>query len=190
MVSSTVKGDEYSELQPHIMQTDEKSLPITLFSTRKMIWEVRMRTRLSWDELAYVLNTDRGTIDSWASGGKISPCDKEHLQSILDLICKIDRGWTPTNYALLTQENDNLPLKLLSEKKYEQFLMLLGRGSGREPTPKFSEAPEVRAACPYCPSLPWYELLMPLPDPVIVRDEPLLFAKSINVPWRDPFTSK
>jgi hypothetical protein len=41
----------------------------------------------------------------------MSPHDKEHLQHTLEIIRKIDRGWPDNNYALLTRENDSIPLK-------------------------------------------------------------------------------
>lgn len=122
--------------------------PVTVAaSSGAAIGELRRLSGLSWDQLARLFNVSRRSLHFWASGKSMTPSNEEHLQRLLAVVRKADRGSASANRAVLlgVREDGNLPFDLLSAGDYERVLALLGLGEGRRVSlPKSSE--ETRTA--------------------------------------------
>ncbi|MBK6693592.1 MAG: helix-turn-helix transcriptional regulator [Myxococcales bacterium] len=115
------------------------------------IGELRRLSGLTWDQLARMFSVSRRSLHFWASGKPMAPSNEEHLQRVLAVLRKIDRGAASANRSALlgVREDGSIPFDLLVAGKYESALSLLGPllgpGDGRRGTPpRLSE--EARAA--------------------------------------------
>lgn len=111
------------------------------------IGELRRLSGFTWDQLARLFGVSRRSLHFWASGKQMAPSNEEHLQRILSIVRKIDRGSASANRtALLGVRTDgSFPCDLLAAGKYDQVLALLGPGEAHRATPRpLSE--EARAA--------------------------------------------
>jgi DNA-binding transcriptional regulator YiaG len=116
------------------------------------IGELRRLSGLTWDQLARIFGVSRRSLHFWASGKPMAPSNEEHLQRVLAVLRKIDRGAASANRTALLGvcENGSLPFDLLVDGDYERALSLLGPGDARRVwPPKVSrEARAVRAPRP------------------------------------------
>jgi len=107
----------------------------------------------------------------------MAPSNEEHLQRVLAVLRKIDRGAASANRTALlgVREDGSIPFDLLVNGDYERALSLLGPGDGRRVSPpKLSE--EARAArAPRAPK----ELVGALQDRIHPTSGRLLVAKPI-----------
>ena len=111
------------------------------------IGELHRRSGFTWDQLARVFNVSRRSLHFWASGKPMAPSNEEHLQRLLSVVRKIDRGSASANRAALlgVRQDGSIPFDLLAAGDYERVLALLGQGERRRAAlPKLSA--EVRAA--------------------------------------------
>lgn len=111
------------------------------------IGELRRLSGLTWDQLARVFSVSRRALHFWASGKPMTPSNEEHLQRVLAVVRRIDRGSASANRAALLggREDGILPFDLLVAKDYERVSSLLGEGGARRVSlPKLSK--EARAA--------------------------------------------
>jgi DNA-binding transcriptional regulator YiaG len=111
------------------------------------IGELRRLSGLTWDQLARIFSVSRRSLHFWASGKPMAPSNEEHLQRVLAVVRKIDRGSASANRAALLagRENGLLPFDLLVAKEYDRVGSLLGEGEARRaPLSKLSR--EARAA--------------------------------------------
>lgn len=111
------------------------------------IGELRRLSGLTWEQLARMFSVSRRSLHFWASGKPMAPSNEEHLQRVLAVLRKIDRGAATANRAALlgALEDGTVPFDLLINGEYERVLSLLGPGEGRRVSPpKLSE--EARAA--------------------------------------------
>ena len=111
------------------------------------ISELRRLSGLTWDQLARLFNVSRRSLHFWASGKPMTPSNEEHLQRLLAVVRKVDRGSASANRAMLlgVREDGSLPFDLLASGDYDRVLSLLGPGEARRISPpKLSE--EARAA--------------------------------------------
>jgi DNA-binding transcriptional regulator YiaG len=111
------------------------------------IGELRRLSGFTWDQLARIFNVSRRSLHFWASGKPMAPSNEEHLQRLLSVVRKIDRGSASANRAALlgVREDGSLPFDLLAAGDYERVLSQLGQGKARRAAPpKLSE--EARAA--------------------------------------------
>ena len=105
-------------------------------SSGSAIMEVRLLADLTWEELAEVFGANRHSIHSWASGKSLRAKEEQHVYHVLDEIRRIDRGTSRENRALLLREHNGVvPIALLRDHKYEEFVELVDDGPGR-PKPK------------------------------------------------------
>ena len=111
------------------------------------IGELRRLSGLTWDQLARLFNLSRRSLHFWASGKTMAPSNEEHLQRLLAVVRKVDRGSASANRALLLggREDGSLPIDLLAAGEYERVLSLLGSGEARRISPP-KLADEARAA--------------------------------------------
>jgi len=141
------------------------------------IGELRRLSGFTWDQLARIFNVSRRSLHFWASGKPMAPSNEEHLQRVLAVLRKIDRGAASANRTALlgVREDGSIPFDLLVNGDYERALSLLGPGDGRRVSPpKLSE--EARAArAPRAPE----ELVGALQDRIHPTSGRLLAAKPI-----------
>lgn len=144
--------------------------------------ELRRLSGLTWDELARVFGVSRRSLHFWASGASMARGDEEHLQRVLAVVRKIDRGTASANRAALlsSRQDGSLPLELLVAKDCERIISVLGGGDVRRVAlPKLSK--EVHAArAPRPPE----ELVGALQDRIHPASGRLLGAKVIAIPQR------
>ena len=143
------------------------------------IGELRRLSGLTWDQLARLFNVSRRSLHFWASGESMAPSNEEHLQRLLALVRKVDRGSASANRAMLlgAREDGILPFDLLASRDYERALSLLGPGEGRRVSPpKLSEEAR-KARAPQQPE----ELVGALQNRIHRDDGRTRAAKSVRV---------
>jgi DNA-binding transcriptional regulator YiaG len=111
------------------------------------IGELRRLSGLTWDQLARLFTLSRRSLHFWASGKPMAPSNEEHLQRLLAVVRKVDRGSASANRAMLlgVSKGGILPFDLLVEGEYERVLSLLGNGESRRISPP-TLSKEARAA--------------------------------------------
>jgi len=144
------------------------------------IGELRRLSGLTWDQLARLFKVSRRSLHFWASGKAMTPANEEHLQRLLAVVRKVDRGSASANRAvLLVARHDGIiPFDLLAEGQYERVAALLphGQGPSRVVSPRLSnEAKAARA--PRSPE----ELASALQDRVHRETGIARAAKSVKV---------
>ena len=116
------------------------------------ISELRRLAGLTWEQLARVFGVARRSLHFWASGKPINAANEERLRRLLAALRQADRGAADVNRAMLLRDHDGvLPIDLLAEGSFDEFLSLVGRGPGRrrlELTPLSAEAREARKPPP------------------------------------------
>jgi len=144
------------------------------------IGELRRLSGFTWDQLARLFNVSRQSLHFWASGKPMAPSNEEHLQRLLAVVRKIDRGSASANRTALlgVREDGSLPFDLLAVGDYDRVLSLLGPGEAhRVSPPKLSD--EARAArAPRPPE----ELVAALQDRIHPTSGRLLAAKAVRNP--------
>ena len=146
------------------------------------IGELRRLSGFTWDQLARLFNVSRRSLHFWASGKAMAAGNEEHLQRLLAVMRKIDRGSASANRAALlgVGEDGNMPFDLLAAGDYERVGSLLGPGEARRnPPPKLSEEAR-RARAPRPPE----ELVGALQDRIHPTSGRLLAAKAVRIPRR------
>jgi DNA-binding transcriptional regulator YiaG len=109
--------------------------------------ELRRLSGLTWDQLARLFSVSRRSLHFWASGKPMTPSNEEHLQRLLAVVRKVDRGSASANRTMLLRgrEDGSIPVDLLAAGDYDRVFSLLGPGEVRRATPpKLSD--EARAA--------------------------------------------
>ncbi|HEY5958499.1 MAG TPA: hypothetical protein VIV60_18180 [Polyangiaceae bacterium] len=143
------------------------------------IGELRRLSGLTWDQLARIFGVSRRSLHFWASGKPMAPSNEEHLQRVLAVVRKIDRGSASANRAaLLAGRKDGLlPFDLLIAKDYERVTSLLGEGDARRVPPrKLSKEPH-RVRAPRAPE----ELVGALQDRIHRDSGAFRAAKSVRI---------
>lgn len=147
------------------------------------IGELRRLSGLTWEQLARLFNVSRRSLHFWASGKTMTPSNEEHLQRLLAVVRRFDRGSASENRTLLlgVRENGSIPFDLLAAGDYERVVSLLGPGSGRKVVPPSRLSPEAQAArAPRPPE----ELVGALQDRIHPASGHLLAAKPIKISRR------
>jgi DNA-binding transcriptional regulator YiaG len=117
------------------------------------IAEVRRLTGLTWDQLARLFGVSRRSLHFWASGKAMTPSNEEHLQRVLGVVRKIDRGSAGANRAVLVSDSRGgiIPFDLLADRRYERVVALLGHGAGPGARPPKLSAEAMAARAPRPP---------------------------------------
>jgi hypothetical protein len=94
-----------------------------------------------------MFSVSRRSLHFWASGKAMTPSNEEHLQRVLAVLRKIDRGAASANRTALlsVREDGSIPFDLLVNGDYDRTLSLLGPGDGRRVSPP-KPSTEARAA--------------------------------------------
>jgi DNA-binding transcriptional regulator YiaG len=146
------------------------------------IAELRRLSGLTWDQLARLFQVSRRSLHFWASGKAMAPSNEEHLQRLLSVIRKMDRGSSDANRAAIvaTSEDGTIPFDLLVAEQYERASAMLGTsGVPRATTPRLSSE-ALASRSPRPPE----EIVDALQDRVHPASGRLLGAKQVGVSRR------
>jgi DNA-binding transcriptional regulator YiaG len=101
--------------------------------SRKAIVELRRLSGFTWDQLARLFNVSRRSVHFWASGKAMTSGNEVHLQRLLAVLRRIDRGSAGANRAelLAVHEGDSSPYDLLAQGKYDLAALLAGPGQAQ-----------------------------------------------------------
>lgn len=133
-----------TELLPRSTIVGQTTAGTTVDSTRSVgaaLGELRRLSGLTWDQLSRVFGVSRRSLHFWASGKAMAASNEEHLQRLLVVVRRIDRGSASANRAALfgAREDGRIPFDLLTAGEYERVVSLLGTGEiGPAPRPKLS----------------------------------------------------
>jgi hypothetical protein len=141
--------------------------------------ELRRLTGLTWDQLARVFKVSRRSLHFWASGKPMAAANEEHLQRMLAVARKIDRGSASATRAALLDARDggSLPFDLLAAGDYERVVSLLGSAETPRVRPPSLSAAVRAARAPLKPE----ELVGALHDPIHPASGPLRASKAVAV---------
>jgi DNA-binding transcriptional regulator YiaG len=166
-------------------RTDQTSAGVSISSAATSgagISELRRLSGLTWDQLSRLFNLSRRSLHFWASGKPMAPSNEEHLQRLLAVVRKIDRGSASTNRAMLlgVGEDGILPFDLLAAGNYDRVLLLLGTGEPRRSSPPRLSDTARAARAPRPPE----ELVDALHDRIHPTSGRLLASKTVDIPRR------
>lgn len=170
-----------TELLPRSTIVGQTTAGTTVDSTRSAgaaLGELRRLSGLTWDQLSRVFGVSRRSLHFWASGKAMAATNEEHLQRLLVVVRRIDRGSASANRAALfgAREDGSIPFDLLTAGEYERVVSLLGTGEiGRAAPPKLSAQTQAARA----PSAPG-ELVGALQDRVHREGGRTRVAKSVR----------
>ena len=167
---------------PAIIQSTTAGVPVTSApSAGPAVSELRQISGLTWDQLARLFGLNRRSLHYWASGAALSAANEEHLQRLLAVARKIDRGrGSETRAALLAVHGDDTAFDLLARGQYDQVVALLGGGaSHRFIAPSLSDD-AVRARKPSPPDA----FIGDVQDNVQIKPGRLLASKPIRTSRR------
>lgn len=142
-----LSSDMVLRLQRAVEQTTAGAAVAVAEPAGAAVGELRRLSGFTWEQLARLFNVSRRSLHFWASGKPMAPGNEEHLQRLLAVVRKIDRGSASANRAVLlgVREDGSLPLDLLAAGDYDRALALLGPGEARRAAPpKLSD--DARAA--------------------------------------------
>jgi len=115
--------------------------PVPSIRSGSAIGELRRLSGLTWEQLAHLVGVSRRTLHFWASGKEMGPANQEHLQRILGVLRRIDRGTARENRRILLESGEDglFATDLLANKRYELVVSLLGPGgAARVSSPRLS----------------------------------------------------
>lgn len=163
-----------------VEQTTAGTSIITADRSAAAIAELRRLSGFTWEQLARLFKVSRRSLHFWASGKTMTPSNEEHLQRLLAVVRKIDRGTASANRsALLTvREDGTIPFDLLAAAQYERAIGLLGAGEACRAQPPRLSAEATAARSPRPPE----ELVGALQDRPYAASGRLLAAKAVRVP--------
>lgn len=133
------------------------------------LFDLRLLTEFTWDQISRLFTVSRRTIHLWASGGPMSRENEEHLHRMLGILRHADRGRTGDNRAtLLSCANplNRCAFDLLAAREYENALQAL------QPMPMATQVRDSQ----FSPSQELLAERAPLPPDV------LLSARDVHLP--------
>lgn len=146
------------------------------------IAELRRLSGLTWCQLARLIGVSRRALHFWASGKPMAPSNEEHLQRLLAVVRKADRGSASANRTAILSAHDDgsLPFDLLAAGEYDRVTALLGSGEARGPRPTQLSGEALAARAPRPPE----ELVGALQDRIHPASGRLLATKAAGIPRR------
>jgi len=119
------------------------------YQNSEALFELRLLTEFTWDQIARLFSVSRRTVHLWAGGGPMSRENEEHLHRMLGIIRRADRGRTGDNRAALLSATNPVrkcAFDLLAARDYEDALMALQPSEpSQERTPRFAPSAELLA---------------------------------------------
>ncbi len=150
----------------------------------RKIAEARRLSGLTWEELSAAMGVTRRTLHLWANGRPIGAANEERLARLLVAVRAVDRGTArSTRLAIMSPAGTGgrLPLDLLAQAKFDEFVMLVGRGGGRNEGPSLPLSSLARASRMPPPPV---ELLTALQDEFETAARPRVPGKAVRRPAR------
>jgi hypothetical protein len=97
-------------------------LPQDTQSSASAILEIRRRSGLTWDELAYLFDVSRRSVHHWASGKTVSASHHRQISRMLVAIRHIDQGEAARtrDFLLAPDASGESRLDLLSRNRFEK----------------------------------------------------------------------
>jgi hypothetical protein len=98
------------------------------YQNSEVLFELRILTDFTWDQIARLFSVSRRTVHLWAGGGPMSRENEEHLHRMLGILRHADRGRTGDNRAALlsaTNPVNRCAFDLLAARDYESALEAL-----------------------------------------------------------------
>ncbi|HTA90780.1 MAG TPA: hypothetical protein VK745_14415, partial [Polyangiaceae bacterium] len=94
------------------------------------IAELRRVSGFTWEQLSRLLGVSRRSVHFWASGKAMTSVHEEHLQRLLGVIRRVDRGSPTVTRAAIFAANEagTIPFDLLIAKRYEDAVSQVGIG--------------------------------------------------------------
>ncbi len=117
------------------VQQTTSGVPVVLVERAEAaIAELRRISGLKWEQLARLFDVSRRSLHFWASGKVMTPANEEHLQRLLGVLRKIDRGCASVNRAALLDVGADgvIPFDLLAERNYDSVVAIIGHRQGPE----------------------------------------------------------
>lgn len=169
-------------LSRHVEQTTAGTSIVANDRAGLAIAELRRLSGFTWDQLARLFAVSRRSLHFWASGKAMTPSNEEHLQRLLAVLRKIDRGSaSATRTALLTVRDDSsIPFDLLAARDYDRVVALLGPGETRRAHAPKQSAEAIAARAPRPPE----ELADALHDRIHPASGRLLGANAVRISRR------
>ena len=137
---SACQGPPVSRASRAAVTTSGK--PVAGIQSGAAIAELRRLSGLTWDQLARLFSVSRRALHFWASGKPMMPTNEEHLQRLLSVLRKIDRGSASANRRelLAAREDSAIALDLLQERQYDAVVSLISTTTAvtRISTPKLA----------------------------------------------------
>jgi len=118
---------------------------------RQAIAELRRLSGLTWEQLAELFGVNRRSLHFWASGQAMAAHNEQHLQRLLMVLRRIDRGFASANRSLLLSSHQGaIAFDLLKARRYEDVINLHGEShvSRAPPRPLTALARAERAPQP------------------------------------------
>lgn len=114
------------------------------------VLEVRLRSGLTWEQLAKLFKVERRSVHLWASGRPMSAPNAENLNRILGILRRAERGTRSTTKAWLHSPDSRglLPLDLLRDGRFDEIEMPAAAGTFPRPAPLSVAERESRAGRP------------------------------------------
>ena len=180
--TAALPGDVLCWSQSALAQTSAGTPVATVARAGAAIGKLRRTSGLAWEQLARLFAVSRRALHFWASGKPMTPSNEEHLQRLLAVVGKIDRGSAQANRAALlgASEGGIIPLDLLAAGSYDRVVSLLGGGTQRRTPQRELDANARRARDVPSPE----ELVGALNDRIGPASGKLLASKSLRIPRR------
>jgi len=145
-IGTSAAGTLPLELVPQALQPARQTTAGVSLDTARpsgaAIAELRRQSGLTWDQLARLFSVSRRALHFWASGKPMAFTHEEHLQRLLSVLRKVDRGSADANRRelLAVREDNESALDLLQQRQYDAAVSRIGRGEGKSrlPTPTLS----------------------------------------------------
>jgi transcriptional regulator with XRE-family HTH domain len=125
-----------------VQQTTAGASIILVDPARGALAELRRLSGLTWEQFAGLFNVSRRSLHFWASGKAMTPANEEHLQRLLLVVRKIDRGSASANRAelLAVRDDGTILFDLLANRQYDRVFSTPGLGEAkRVVAPKLSD---------------------------------------------------
>lgn len=100
---------------------------VAVHDQSRSIAELRRRSGVTWDQLSRLFAVSRRSAHFWASGKAMTPANEEHLQRLLGVLRRIERGSPQATRSALFQigVDGAVPFDLLAARQYERAMVAM-----------------------------------------------------------------
>jgi hypothetical protein len=107
-------------------------VPLRIFeAASELVTEIRIRSGLTWDQIAALFQVSRRALHFWVSGKPISADNHDRLERLLAVIRRVDRGSPRLTSAALfdTGESGTSAYEMLRRGDYEPAVLMVAQTS-------------------------------------------------------------